>query len=702
MQRSNGDGPVPPEAERRPVVRDLHGVRVTDDYAWMRQGGDALLGNLQAERAYYDKTTAHSRTLQDQLYDEMTQRLSLADPSVSWQVGSSLYYTRAVAGKQYREFVRTELDGSGEVVLLDENELAGSTAYFSLGVRELSPDATRLAYSVDVVGDEVYELRVRDLTTGSDLPDRVTRSYYGCAWSADGTTVLYTVHDELYRPYRVMRHTLGTPVETDSLILEELDERYSLGIRACRSGELILIDATSRETSEVWLVDASAVDAPAQVVEPRRDGIEYDVEHVVGPDGGTLYIVTNDEAPEFRLMRTPRRTPGREHWTEAVAHDPAQRMLGAEAFAGHLVLTVRRDFDRALRVLDLETGTIRDEVSGLPAGTIYLSARDYDHERARDAYASTAATIVTESLIEPARWWDLDLATGERTLRHTQDVPGHDPSKYEARRVTVTAADGTDIAVSIASRRDLPVDGSAPMLLYGYGSYEASIDPDFAITVLPLLDRGVRYAIAHIRGGGEGGRTWWEQGRLQQKPNTFSDFVTAADSLAADGWADGARIASRGASAGGLLQGAVVASRPDRWRAVVAEVPFVDVVNTMLDPTAPLTINEWDEWGDPREPDAFAVMQSYSPYENVPEGDRPALLVTGSLHDARVMIYEPAKWVARLRATDPGTRRLLFRPELGAASHGGPSGRLDRLRYEAEVLAFVLTELEAAGDTPAD
>jgi oligopeptidase B len=697
MQRSRRDGPVPPEAERRPVVRDLHGVRVVDDYAWMRQGGDALLGNLQAERAYYDETTAHSRTLQDQLYDEMTQRLSLADPSVSWQVGGSLYYTRAVAGKQYREFVTTDLDGTGERVLLDENELAGSGAYFSLGVRELSPDGSLLAYSVDVVGDEVYELRIRDLTTGTDLPDRVARSYYGCAWSADGRSLLYTVHDDLYRPYLVMRHELGTPVESDTLVLEELDERYSLDIRASRSGELIVISSNCRDTSEVWLVDTADTSAPGQVVALRRDGIEYDVEHVAGPDGGTLYIVTDDSAPEFRLMRAPRRTPGREHWVEVLPHDPSQRLLAAEAFASHLVLTVRSGFERLLRVLDLQTGAIRDETAGLPAGTICLSVRDQEHERARDAYGGSAVTVVTESPVEPARWWALDLTTGDRTLRHTQDVPGHDPSRYEAQRVRVTTADGTEIAVTIASARDLPVDGTAPLMLYGYGAYEASINPTFDITLLPLLDRGIRYAIAHIRGGGEGGRTWWEQGRLQHKPNTFSDFVTAADQLVAEGWADGDRIASRGASAGGLLQGAALSMAPARWRAVVAEVPFVDVVNTMLDPTAPLTINEWDEWGDPREPEAFAVMSSYSPYENVPDGDRPALLVTGSLHDARVMIYEPAKWVARLRATDPGTRRLLFRPELGAASHGGPSGRLDRLHYEAEVLAFVLTELGIDG-----
>jgi oligopeptidase B len=697
MQNDRNNGPVPPEAKRHPVVRELHGVRMVDDYAWMRQGGEEFLGHLKAERAYYDETTAHSRTLQDQLYDEMTQRLSVADPSVSWQVDESLYYTRAVAEKQYRQFVTTNLDGSGEAVLLDENQLAGDAAYFSLGVRQLSPDRTRLAYSVDIVGDEVYELRFRDLTSGSDLPDRVLRSYYSCAWSADSTTLFYTVHDDAYRPYRVMRHRIGTPVETDTLVLDEPDKRYSLDVRASRSDELIVIRSTCRDANEVWLVDSSDPQADPQVVEPRRKGIEYDVEHVSGPDGGSLYVVTDDEAPEFRLMRAPRRTPGREHWTEVLAHNPEQRLLSADAFSGHLVLTVRRGFDRQLRVMDLQTGAIRDETAGVAAGTICLSARDDDYERVRDGYAATAVTIRTESLIEPARWWSLDLTSGERTLRHTKDVPGHDAARYETDRVMVTAQDGTAIAVSIASPRDLPRNGTAPLVLYGYGSYEACMDPWFDIRVLPLLDRGVRYAIAHIRGGGEGGRTWWEQGRLRRKPTTFTDFIAAADQLAAQGWADGARIASRGASAGGLLQGAALAMAPARWRAMVAEVPFVDVVNSMLDPTAPLTINEWDEWGDPREPGDYEVMAGYSPYENIPDGERPALFVTGSLHDSRVMIHEPAKWVARLRASDPGTRRLLFRPELGAASHGGPSGRLDRVRYQAEVLAFLLTELEVEG-----
>jgi oligopeptidase B len=694
MQHSAGNVPVPPEAERRPQVREIHGERVVDDYGWMRHDADALHGHLRAERAYYDKTTAHSHTLQAQLYDEMTQRLSLADPSVSWQVDASLYYTRAVAGKQYRELVRVREDGTGERVLLDENALAEGAAYFALGVRELSPDGRLLAYSVDVVGDEVYELRIRDLDSGDDLPDRIPRSYYGLAWSADSSTLIYTVHDEAYRPYLVKRHRLGTPVDTDTLVIEEPDERYELDVRASRSGELVVVTARSRDASEIWLLETADVHADAQLVERRRRHVEYDVEHVVGPDGGTLYIVTDDEAPEFRLMRAPRREPGRSNWVEVLGHDPQQRLLSADAYAGYLVLTARRGFDRILRVFDLVTGSIRDETAQLPAGTICLSSRDEDHEQARDAYTSTTVTIMTESLIEAARWWSLDLATGARTLRHTQDIPGHDPSRYETHRILVTAADGTEVPVTIAEPRDLPRDGKAPLLLYGYGAYEASIDPWFAPRVLPLLDRGVRYAVAHIRGGGEGGRTWWQQGRLQRKPTTFDDFVTAADALAAQGWADGNRIASRGVSAGGLLQGAVFSRAPQRWRAMVAEVPFVDVVTTMLDPSVPLTVTEYDEWGDPNDAEAYRVMSSYSPYENIPDGDWPALLVTGSLHDARVMVHEPAKWVARLREKDPGTHPLLFRPELGAASHGGPSGRLDRLRYEAEVLAFLVSELE--------
>jgi oligopeptidase B len=627
----------------------------------------------------------------------MSRRVAPTDRSVSWRDGAFLYYTRMASGKQYRLFCRQSADGGPEETLLDENDLAAGSAYFALGVREVSPDGRLLAYSADTDGDEVYELRIRDLATGVDRSDVIARSYYGFAWSADSSAFLYVVHDDAYRPYRVLLHRVGADPATDSVVLEEPDERYELFVERSRSGELALITAGSRDTSEVWLLSTADLAAQPAVVERRRPGVEYAVDHIAGADGGELVIVTNDGAREFRLMRAPVRRPGRAQWVELVPEKPAERLHAVDAYAGHLVVSLRRDGFPLVRVIDLTTGAARDEPAGLDAGVVVAASRDDDHEPVRDPYDATAVTLVTESLVQPPQWWAVDLATGRRELLKTADVPGYDAAGYRTCRVEAIARDGERIPVTIAHRADVRRDGSAPALLYGYGAYEASSDPGFDVARASLLDRGVVYAIAHIRGGGERGRWWWEGGRLDRKTATFTDFVDAADMLAADGWVDGSRIVSRGLSAGGLLQGAAYATAPERWRAVVAEVPFVDVVNTMLDPAMPLTVTEYDEWGDPHEPAAYARMAAYSPYETVPVGGRrPDLLVTASLHDARVMVHEPAKWVAKLRATvaPDSDELILFRPELGSAAHSGPSGRYDRLRYQAEVFAFVL---EAVG-----
>jgi oligopeptidase B len=686
----------PPVAKREPTTRELHGVTTTDDYVWMHDDKAALRDYLEAERAHYDAVTSHSAALRETLFAEMAGREPSSDSSLGWRQGDWSYFTRTVDGKQYPEFRRraNDSDSDGEL-LLDLNHLAEGSDYFALGVREVSPDGNLLAYSVDTDGDEVYQLRIRDLASGRDLDEEIPRSYYGCAWSADSATVLYVVHDQAYRPYRIMRHRIGQPVSDDSLAYEETDERFDLMLEGSRSGELVVVSSDNRDTSEIWLLRTDDVHAEPTVVASRRFGIEYSVDHVPGDDGGNLYIVTNDDAPEFRLMRAPVRTPGEEHWVEVIGEDPAERLIAADAFRGHLVLTLRRDGSPMLRVMDLATGALRDEPAQIPAATIWPSLRDEDHEPVRDRFDSAAVTAIIESLIEPPSWWEIDLATGIRTLRKTTPVPGYSAADYRTARIAARADDGTEIPVTIAYRADVARDGTAPCLLYGYGAYEAVIDPTFDLKFASLLDRGVVYGIAHIRGGGEGGRSWWQQGRLAQKRTTFTDFIAAAETLAKEGWVDPAKIATRGASAGGLLQGAVYSMAPDRWRAVVAEVPFVDVVTSMLDPSVPLTINEWDEWGDPREPAAFGYMMSYSPYDNVPSGPRPDLLATGSLHDPRVMIREPAKWVAKLRATQTDDSVVLFRPTVGSASHGGPSGRYDRYRYQAEILAFVLEALDA-------
>ncbi|HEX3824768.1 MAG TPA: prolyl oligopeptidase family serine peptidase [Mycobacteriales bacterium] len=689
----------PPIARREPFVRELHGQRAADDYAWMRHGGEELVDYLNAERRYYEAMTADSAPLRTALFEEMRRRVPDAEVSVGWRHAGHIYTTRFVEGMQYQQFCRRAVDADPDEVelVLDLNLLAADSAYLAVGVREVSPDGSLLAYSVDLTGDEVFELRFRDLATGKDRPDVIARSYYGCAWNADSSAVLYLVHDEVYRPHKVMRHHLGTPAADATLVYEETDERFGLQLAAARSGEVIVISSLSKNSTEVRLVATADIDAEPWLVAPRREGVEYSVEHIPGANGGDLYVVTNDGAEEFRLRRAPasRDGGGPDAWVDVIAEDPAVRLVRVDAFAGHLMVTLRRDGYRLLRTLDVATGAIRDHDAGLPAGTIRLGCSDDEREPVLDPYDSTTATIVTESLTEAPRWWSLDLATGDRKLLQTASTPSYDPARYVSSRISVSAVDGTTVPVTVAHRADVKLDGTAPCLLYGYGAYEICIDPYFSPTFASLLDRGVVYAIAHIRGGGEGGRNWWRQGSLRRKRNTFTDYITAADALDDGGLVDGTRIAAQGASAGGLLVGAALALAPQRWRAIVALVPFVDCLTTMLDPTMPLTIGEWEEWGDPRTPDDYAYMASYSPYDNVPDGPRPDILATGSLHDSRVMIHEPAKWVARLRATQTDDSTVLFRAETGSSAHFGPSGRYDKLHYQAEIQAFVVSSLGA-------
>jgi oligopeptidase B len=656
-----------------------------DPYAWMRDRDlPAMRDYLAAERAYYDQ---HLDTgLCEELAGELIARVAPAEDSVSWRRGGHTYFTRTVPGQEFEQFCRAS--SAGPAVLLDVNLLLDDPActggYVELGVREVSPDGRLLAYSVDFDGGEIYQLRVRDLVTGTDLADRIDGTYYELAWAADSRSFFYTVPDARYRPHEVWRHGVGTPAGPDVRVFGERDERFELTVRSTRSGAYVLIESASRDTTETLIIPAADAGAAAAVLEPRRAGVEYRADHADGPDGGEFYLVTNDQATEYRLVRAPARAPGSAAWTEVIAGSPDTRLVSADVFGRYLVVAQRRGAATQLRIMDRHTAEQRLIEAGGPEVSLALAANE--------DYNAPAVTVRTQSLIDPPAWHDVDLASGRWEPRKRQDVPGHDPARYVTERITAPAADGAQVPVTIAYRRGARPDGTAPCLLYGYGAYEDCIWPEFSVATPSLLDRGFVYAVAHVRGGGEGGRTWWLDGRLDRKRNTFTDFIAAADMLARRGWAAPDRIVSRGLSAGGLLQGAVFSMAPRRWRAVVAEVPFVDCVTTMLDPGIPLTINEWDEWGDPRDPRMRACMESYSPYDNVPPEPRPDLLVTGSLHDPRVLIHEPAKWVARLRSTgDGGTgSRLLFRPELGAGAHVGPAGRYGRLRYEAEVLSFIV------------
>ncbi len=697
----------PPVPAKKPHQHTEHGAVRADPWFWLHDTTSSeVVAHLSAERAFYDASCAHLHSLVSTLGSEMAGRLPSVERSPTWQRVRFVYYTEHPAGSEYAVLRRRNapsipypetISGSNQdfaddfrsETLLDLGSLADGSGYLDLGVSLVSPDEDLLAYSVDTVGDEVYRLRFRDLRSGADLAEEIPRSYYGGAWSADSAHFFYTVHDHAYRPHQVWRHRLGTSPDLDVLVLEEADEAFALHLRGSRSGDLVIVLSESRSTGETWVIDAHDPEAAPRSVGGRRAEVVYHVEHA---GGDRLLVVTNDGAQELRLMAAPLPGAGGQaatEWSELRPEDPAERLERVDAFAHHVVLSVRSEAEHRLRLLPLDDLAGDGVVvrSRFPGGAVHLGRNtDYD---------ATSVLVTDRAHVQPETWVRVHLGTGEEVEVGRREAPGHDPGCYVTERRTIAAPDGTGVPVTLVRHRDVPLDGTAPALLYGYGAYEYTFEPDFDPALPSLLDRGVVFAHVHVRGGGEGGRRWWLDGRLEHKQNTFTDYLAAADAL--DGLVDGTRLATRGLSAGGLLQGAVLSQRPERWRAVVAEVPFVDVVTSMLDASIPLTVNEWEEWGDPSRPADHAWMLAYSPYDNIPPpGDRPDLLVTGALHDPRVMVHEPAKWVAALRDSDPAwAERCLFRCEVGAGAHVGPSGRFSHLAYEAEVAAWLLDRLEA-------
>ncbi len=658
------------------MTHRLHGIERIDDYDWLRDPA-AARETLVAERRHYAAETAHMAPFRRVLAAKMAGRTPETESSVSWRHGAFVYYTQIEAGREFGEFCRKRDASDGGSVLLNLDELADG-GFVELGVREVSPCGRYLAYSVDTTGDEVYELRFRDLETGNDLPDRVPGTYYTGAWSADSSSFFYTVVDACYRPYEVRRHVLG---ETSGTVLTEPDRRFELTVAATRSGAYVTITSANRDTTEVWLIPADDPGRPPVSVAGRRPRVEYRVDHDAGRD--RLIIVTDDGFPEFKVVHAPV-TGG--PWQDLLPADPTERIHRADCFAGYIVLSLRRGGEPLLRVIPLDGGEPWEIHPETTAGRIELV---HNHD-----YAAASVLIETGSYTEPTRWEEVMLATRERTTVKTAETPGYDPAEYVSERHWAPAVDGALIPVTVVRRRDVPLDGTAPCLLYGYGAYEAVFEPTWEAALSVLLDEKVIFAHAHIRGGGELGRAWWQAGRLARKPATFTDHLAVA------AWLDerASAVATRGLSAGGLLQAAVYGRR--RWSAVVAEVPFVDVVTTMLDDSIPLTVNEWEEWGDPREPDEFAWMLAYSPYDNIPiNHDSSPLLVTGAVNDPRVLVHEPAKWVAKLRAY--GAKDVLFRVEVDDGGHTGPSGRYAHLDYEAEIYAFILSSFPGSPAAPA-
>ena len=694
----------PPVAPRRPSTRTHHGDAFTDPYAWMRDKTDPeFLAYLAAENAYTEAVTAPLAELRQEIYGDISARTKQTDLSVPEYVrhpglGEYWYYARSTEGLDYPSYHRCPAQGrdslpdptrgapAGEQLLLDAQALAAGTDFFALGCFDVSPNGRLAAYSVDTSGDERYHLRFFDLITGEALPDEVAEVASGGCWAGDDAFCYLTV-DEAWRPDKLWRHRLGDTGE-DELLHTEADERFWLGVDSSRDNRWVQLGAASKSSTETWLLDATDPAATLRSVAPRRDELEYDVEVA----GDRLFIVHNDGAPDFALAQAPLTCTDAAEWTTIWPGEPGVRLLGVVSYDRVLVQSLRRD---GLQVVTLRhrdaAGDVGPEVGITFDEPIYTVDVDGGDEADTDRIR-----LHFQSMVTPDEVIDYRIADGQRTVLRRRPVLDHPVSgpyratDYRQERVWAVAADGTRIPISLVYRADTPLDGSAGCLLYGYGAYEISVSPSFSIARLSLLDRGYISAVAHVRGGGELGRSWYTGGRLEAKENTFTDFISCARHLVSAGYTSTDRLAAEGGSAGGLLIGAVLNLAPDAFAAAHAAVPFVDALTTILDPELPLTVMEWEEWGDPlHDPETYARMRRYSPYENVTRAQYPAILVTTSLNDTRVEITEPAKWVAALRHDSGSLRPILLKTEM-VAGHGGSSGRYQAWRDAAFELAWLI------------
>lgn len=673
--------PTPPSAPRRPRTLSLHGDDRTDDWYWLRDRDDPeVLAYLEAENAHTEVMTAHLGPLRERLFAEFKARIQETDESPPVLHGGHWYYSRTVEGLEYAIHCRrtASLDAP-EQVLVDENALAEGHDHFDLRVKEPSPDHALLAYGVNFDGSDNTDIRFRDLLRHEDLDDVIPAVTENVVWAGDNRTVFYAARDAALRPHQIWRHRLGDPLERARMVYQEDDERFRVGVERTKSGGFIVVTSTSALTTECRVVAADDPDGEPRLVEPRSEGLRYFVDH----HGDRFLIVTNDGgAVNHKLVEAPVGAPGRAGWRDLVPHRDDVRLHHVEVFRDWIVLAERAHAVPRLRVMRATTGEVHEvEVPEEVSASVPGENPEFDRSILRFEY---------ESMVTPESIFDYDLETRTRTLVKQMPVlGGFDPSLYRSERQWATAADGTKVAMSLVYRAELSMDGSAPAVLYGYGSYEISIDPYFSPLRLSLLDRGFVYALAHVRGGGEMGRRWYEAGKFLDKANSFTDFIACAEHLVGQGYTSPRRLVAMGGSAGGLLVGAVVNRRPELFAGAVALVPFVDVVTTMLDQTIPLTTGEFEEWGNPVDPEYYAYMKAYSPYDNVEAQEYPAMLVTTGLNDTRVAFWEPAKWVAKLRATRTGDRPLLLKTDLGAG-HGGPSGRYNTWREWAFYYSFIL------------
>jgi oligopeptidase B len=690
------NAPHPPIARREPLEHLLHGDRRIDHYAWLREKENPeVIAYLEAENFYTDAILRPTEPFQEKLYQEMLGRILQTDLSVPHRLRGYLYFTRTEEGQQYPSHLRrVDAENFPEELLLDLNRLAEGHSFLGLGSFDVNDDNQLLAFSLDTNGFRQYTLQIKNLRTGELLPERLER-VTSTAWAADHCTLFYTVEDSVTkRSFQLYRHTIGD-TQPDTLIFEEIDERFRIEIERTRSGSFIILTSASHTTSEVRFLPANQPAAEFQLIAHREDHHEYYVDHHPGPSGsldaGIFYIRTNSLGRTFRLITVSASDPRRKFWREAIPNRPEVMLASAQAFASHLVLFERENGLPYLRIVD---------TSAAPTDLLAASHRIAFTEPAYNASVGPNYEFDTqnvrfqyESFVTPRSVFDYNVRTRGRMLLKQQPIlGGYDATQYTSERTYATAPDGTRIPLSIVYRRDTPRDSSAPLLLYGYGSYGLSMPVGFSSNRLSLLDRGLIYVIAHIRGGGELGKPWHDAGRLHHKRNTFTDFIAAAEHLIAHRYTSPEKLIIEGGSAGGLLMGAVTNMRPDLFRIVITHVPFVDVLNTMLDASLPLTVGEYEEWGNPQIAEDYFYMKSYCPYTNLERKNFPALLVKTGLNDSQVMYWEPAKYVAKLRALKTDAHPLLFKINMGAG-HGGASGRYDYLREIALDYTFLLTHL---------
>ena len=673
----------PPVAEIIPKLDGMQDEARADNYFWLRdKSNPKVIEYLEAENCYTEAVMKHTEHFQEQLYQELLGRIKETDLTVPEKQDDYFYYTRTETGKQYRIYCRKQgsLDAAEEI-LLDGNALAEGHDYMAIGAYEVSPNHQLLAYAVDTTGDEKFTLRVKDLSTGELLPDEVLDIYYGVEWANDNQTLFYTTLDDAKRPYKLHRHQLGGDSQEDVLVYHETDESFYLHIGKTSSKAYLLMDLESNNTSEVHYLDADDPTGDFKVFQPRHREVEYSVEH----HSDKFLIVTNADAKNFKLIEAPVNAPTEANWKEVIPHREAVKLDSVSPFQNHLVVYERENGLKQIRIFNLATNEVHSVEFPEPVYTLWgIGNREFNTNTLRFHYSS---------FITPTSVFDYNMDTRTRELKKQEEVLGeYDPSRYESQRIFAKVADGTQIPISLVYKKGMTQDGNNPLLLIGYGSYGFSIDPNFSSNSLSLLDRGFIVAIAHIRGGGEMGRPWYESGKLLNKRNTFTDFIACAEHLIAENYTMSDKLVIRGGSAGGLLMGAVMNMRPDLFKTVIAHVPFVDALNTMLDASIPLTVIEYDEWGNPNEKPYYDYIRSYSPYDNIEAKNYPNLLVTAGLNDPRVHYWEPAKWTAKLRALKTDSNRLLLKTEMGSG-HGGPSGRYDALKETAFEYAFILDVL---------